>query len=244
MSTILEQMGLTGKEAEVYQVILKLGETPIADVLKETHDHPQIIYRAIDGLIAQDLLSVVYKNHKKYVRAEDPAVFLDMEEKRLAEVKQLVPDLKALQKESKETTVKVYKGISGLQKQRFGIVNNLPVNSTFYIIGSSSTVYQTLMRSALKTIEPVRVKKNISRKSISFENQRQGFLKKDKFYNQLTTYRFLPDDFSIPSTTTVHGEIVAFFIFLAEPLAIEIKSPEIAKVYMDYFDALWKIAKP
>ena len=62
---ILKQLGLTERESQIYELLLKIGESPISSIIKTTKAHPQIVYRAIDGLIEKRLIISVSKKNKR-----------------------------------------------------------------------------------------------------------------------------------------------------------------------------------
>lgn len=240
---ICDQLGLTPKEFATYKVLLKLGEVPVSSILNETQDHPQIVYRALDGLISKELVQVSIKKHKKYVLAEDPAKLEKIAEKRIGEVKKLIPELVGLQsKAALATMIKVYKGVDGVRDARATIVDELPEGGVFYLIGASGKRYFEIMGSSLKNIENKRVRKKIERKVIGFEAEKVDFMANDR-WKELSEYRFLPQNFSVPSTTAIYGKKIALFVYSEEPFVISIESAEVADSYKQYFDSLWEIAK-
>jgi len=54
--------------------------------------------------------------------------------------------------------------------------------------------------------------------------------------------RYVPDEFSAPTTTFVYGGKTAIIIWGETPVATLIKSEQVAKSYRNYFEMLWKIA--
>lgn len=242
MAYILEQIGLTKMEAEVYKLLLSFGESPVVDILKETGSHPQIIYRAIDGLVAKGLVLITIKRHRKYVRAEDPKIIEQIEEKKLEKVRGLIPDLLALQKNSKDAIVRIHKGNEAVRSAREKPIKELENEKTFYVIGASGDRFYEIMGERLVEMERARVKKKIQRKMISFENQRAGF-KKYLQFPEFSEIRYLPENFSVPSSTLIYDKTTIIFIWSKIPLVIEIESQEVAESYLSYFTTLCKIAK-
>lgn len=240
---ILETIGLTPKEVEVYTTLLRVGECPIADILKETHDHPQVVYRALDGLVAQKLVIVSYRRHRKYVRAEDPHALEKIEEQRLKEVRQTIPELLALQKGSKDAIVRVDKGNEAVRTLRLKGVDELTAGDTYCIIGASGDRFYEIMADQYAEIERKRIKKGIHRKLLAYVSQKPGIEKHDTWY-KLAEFRYLPEDNSAPSSTNIFGSTVAIIVWEAEPLVITIQSQSVAQSYIKYFETLWQMAKP
>ncbi len=236
---ILEKIGLSPKEAEVYEVLLKLGESPVSDILKETQDHPQVVYRAIDSLLAQGLVIETFWRHRKYVRAEDPRVFEQRAEKNLEELRINIPELLALQKSSQDAIVRVAKGNEAVRSLRLRAIDTLSDGDTLYIIGASGDRYYEIMADQHAEIERKRIKKRICRKLISLESQKTQ-LERDHF-KDLTEFHFLSEEFPIPSSTNIFANTTAIIIWEPEPIVIAIESKEVAESYVHYFHSLWKI---
>lgn len=243
MSKILEQIGLTKKEIEVYKLLLRFGESPVADILKETGSHPQIIYRAIDGLVAKGLALITIRRHRRYVRAEDPKIIEQIEEKKLEKVREIIPDLLALQKNSKDAIVRIHKGNEAVRSAREKPIKELEDKKTFYIIGASGDRFYEIMGERFVELERARVKKKIQRKMISFKNQRAGFKKYIKF-PQLSEIRYLPENYPVPSSTLIYDKTTIIFIWTKVPIVIEIESEEVTNSYQSYFQTLWEIGRP
>ena len=56
-------------------------------------------------------------------------------------------------------------------------------------------------------------------------------------------FKYIPDEFSAPTTTFVYEDKTAIIVWGETPVATLIKSKEVAKSYSSYFELLWKIAK-
>lgn len=243
LETILEKSGLTARESEVYLTLLRLGESPIADLLRETKAHPQIIYRCIEGLVEKKLAFVEYRRHRMYVRAEDPHIIENLEEERLKDIRQALPDLLALQRVSPEAEVRVLKGNEAIRSVRSQGIDRLKRGDTHYIMGASGTrFYEVMSQEQYGEIEKKRIKKGIKKRLLSFESQRKLITDRER-WKELVEYRYLPEEFAVPSSTNIFGNMVAILIWGKEPIAITIESAEVAESYKNYFETLWKIAK-
>lgn len=240
---ILQELGLNERESQVYETLLHLGESPIADILNTLQIHPQLIYRAIDGLVSRGLVIVSYRRHRKYVRAEDPHVLEKLESERLQALKMAIPDMLALQKGSKDAVIRVEKGAEALRKTRASIIDLLPENGSFAIIGGSGESFYRIMGEQLREIERKRIKKGISRQVVSFKGQREYFVQNDPF-KDLTEYRYIDLDYPTPMSTLVYLKYVTLMIYTEDPIVINIESQEVADGYLAWFNALWSTAKP
>lgn len=241
LNQTLQQIGLTPKESQVYEILLRLGEVPIGDLIKETGDHPQIVYRAIDGLESKNLVICANIRHKKHVRAENPQKLVEIEEKRLKEINKILPTLVALQQTPKEVVVRTHKGNEAVRSFRFKALDKMTESDIFYIIGASGDRYYEVMGPQMLEWENARVKKNVYKKLITFESQR-GTLKNIENQMRLAEIRYMADNFPVPVSINVARDQSALIIWDPEPIVVSIESPKIAENYINYFNVLWQIA--
>ncbi|MBI4022611.1 hypothetical protein HY375_00360 [Candidatus Berkelbacteria bacterium] len=239
----LQELGLTQREAEVYTSLLKLGEVPIAKLLKTTGAHPQVVYRAIDSLVAKKLVLVAQRKHRKYVKAEDPRILEQIEKDRLEELQQELPKLLALQTETTESIVRVHKGVPAVRRFRKAFVEDIAEGGLLRILGGSGDRFYQVMGETFPKIEALREKKRIRRQLISYRSQQAGLETRDS-QTALVERRYFDEPFPVPASILVGDSFIGIFIWTGEPLAIQIENPEVVRTYRDHFDSLWKLAKP
>lgn len=242
----LQQIGLTKVESKIYKSLLRLGEVPIASVIKDTGAHPQVVYRAIDSLGAKGLILSSIRGGKKYVRAENPDTLEELAEKQLQDVRSLLPSLHALAHVTDEAIVRVIRGKDSVANMRMRSLQKMKKGDTFYIIGGSGTTYYEVMGKIRDKWDSQRISKGIKKQLISFESQRDLIdkIERQKKLNKLAEYRYLPSQYPVPSSTNIFGDTVAIIIWSPnDPIVIQIESPEVAASYKHHFSELWKIAK-
>lgn len=237
---ILREIGLTEREAQVYETLLRLGESPISSLLKATGSHPQVVYRVLDSLVKKGLVLEIKRKNRKFVKAESPSHLEKIEEQRLEKLRKALPDLTALQAPSKEANVRVAKGEEAVRALRVRGIEELSRGETYYILGASGDRFYSIMGERYAEVERKRIRKKIIKRLISFTSQRILFTK-DKF-RELTEFRYLPKDFPISSSTNIFKDTVAIIIWDTDPIVITVESKAIAESYRQYFNTLWEIA--
>lgn len=242
MSSALRSLGLKDKEAALYEALLRLGEVPISDVQVVLKEHPQIVYRLIESLEAKGLVIVSTKKHRKIVRAEDPRILEQMQARKLEELRLALPDLLALQKSSKDAIVRISRGDEAVRALRVRGYEELASKGTYYVIGGSGDRFYEAMGDANDRTEKLRVSRKVSKKVVTFESQRKGMLKHERVATY-ADYRFLPQSFSVPTSTNIFHNTTALIIWTDDPIVIVIESAEVAEGHRHYFQALWKMAK-
>ncbi len=237
---VLSSFGLTEPETEMYETLLPLGSVSIAEVTKLVGRHPQVVYRLLDQLAAKGLVLTEVRLHKRYVRAEDPAVFLKAQEEKVQELRSAVPELAALRHVPKEATVHIARGDDAVRMLRTRAFQELPKGETYYILSASGTRFYEVTGEALDRIEQLRLKRGVKKRLLAFESQR-AFLRREEQWG-LSEIRYLPETYDVPSSTNIYGDTVAIVIWSAEPIVITVESREVARSYKQYFDSLWKTA--
>jgi sugar-specific transcriptional regulator TrmB len=239
---ILEEIGLSSREAEVYQLLLAKGESPVAAIIGETHAHPQLIYRALKSLAEKGLATVTYRRHRRYIRAEDPKVLEELESARLRKVRQAVPDLRALQGAPEDAATRISRGNEAVRSLRIRSIEELKEGESMYIIGASGDRYYEVMGALHAEIESRRIQKGIRKRMIAYEGQRSDLEKNDTF-RQGSEFRYLDRHDQVPSSTNIFGATVANLIWLPDPIVVTVESREVAESYVRYFEELWKAGR-
>jgi len=114
--------GLSEKEAKVYLALLELGMAPAAAIAQTAGVKRPSAYVILDNLMKQGFVSLAQDANIQQYLATSPDIFLRLAEKRADRetglhnrIKNLIPELKGLYKETKsKPKVRVFEGKEGL----------------------------------------------------------------------------------------------------------------------------------
>lgn len=117
----LQDLGLNDKESAVYLALLSVDNDSVIDLAKKTNINRTTIYPILESLMNKGLVTEVKTDKKIRFAAEAPerlSTFVDkqklMFEERSERVKDLIPKLRTVQRESGEKpVVKIYEGKAG-----------------------------------------------------------------------------------------------------------------------------------
>ena len=113
---VLKELGLSGGEVKVYLALLKLGETSVSKLTKETGQHRTTIYDFLEHLLQRGLVNYVVKSGVKYYKVADPDKLIEYLKEKEEKLKQILPELKQLAKvPTGEVNVEVYSGVEGFK---------------------------------------------------------------------------------------------------------------------------------
>jgi sugar-specific transcriptional regulator TrmB len=249
-TSLLEKIGLTKAEIEVYIALFRLGPTTITPIKNMIKVHPSKIYEYLNRLIRKGLVTYARKENAKYFQALNPESlndFLDEKERDIKNLKEaikpLIRELEVIQPISKEElNANIYEGFSGFKRLYDNIYGRvLSKGDTHYVIGAPLIANKRLEGFFVEG-HKLRIKRDIKFKII-FNYDARAFAKK-RAKLALTEAAYLPQENVVPAWVDVFGDYVAtYFMTESTALAFVIKNKEIAKGYLKYFDVMWEKAR-
>ena len=241
---VLENIGLTKGEIDVYLALLDLGLSTTGKITKSANISSSKVYGVLQRLINKSLANYVIENGKHYYSATPVNRLIDFLENKKNKInenqetiKKLIPQLEEKRKEHKIPEAIIYRG-----KQGPLIALNEILES--YKQGIKKAVgYGTDEDDYLKKF-PAQLKEYFKEAKKYKVNERLIFVKGFKSPNPYANIRYLSQEYMSPVRTMVCNNKV-FIVDFTEPMtAIVIEKEEIAQAYLKHFETLWKIAKP
>jgi sugar-specific transcriptional regulator TrmB len=123
MIELIANLGLSENEARIYLALLELGPSLVTEISKKSDVNRVSCYDVLEKLVKYNLVTYASgKSSKKRYSAMPPfnlISFLEREQKReerkLAELKEKLPELKLLYKEIDRPSIKFFEGTEGLK---------------------------------------------------------------------------------------------------------------------------------
>lgn len=246
---ILQKIGLTKGESEVYIALLKIGNTTSGAIIQKSRVSRSKVYEVLERLKQKGLVTEMIKENVKYFEATTPSRILeylqsqekDLQEKE-KEAKRIVPDLVKLQKaqlEKQET--KIYVGIEGWKTLYSEILENLKPGDEYLAFGiGPEEARDKQIQLFFRNFHLKRGEKRIKARLIMHPDTRK--IMKEQFSGlKYYQYRFL--DTKFPTNINLHGDNVITLVWGKNPVAFLIHSKQVAKKYKEYFEEMWKQSK-
>ena len=240
---VLQSLGLSAIEADLYEALLPLGDVPMVDVIDATGRHPQVVYRLVDQLVSKGLAQTSTKRHRKYVQAVDPNVLEQAQVAKLQKLQEALPGLKALQHAPKNVSVQIMKGNAAIQAVRQRAFSEMKSDDIYYIFSASGDRFFDAMEDQLERLEALREKRKVRKQLLCFESQRAMIEAHGEHKRKYVECRYLAEELPVPSSTNIFNNTTSIQIWSSEPIVVLIESAEVAQSYKDYFNVLWKRAK-
>jgi sugar-specific transcriptional regulator TrmB len=239
IENLLNDIGLTATEYDVYVELLKSEKSLAGSIIKKLQLHRATVYDVLNRLIEKGLAGYIIINKKKYYSGVNPEKLSDILDERQKSienqklrVKKIVGDLSRLKIVEKEKNhlATIYEGKEGLKTIMQDI---LATKKDFYSLGGEELRFQDLLPVYTKFWAKERERLNIYAKKLLTEPKLSNWK-----YN---IEKRVSKEYGMPSSVLIYGDKVAIVI-KAEPLTIiVIESKSVAKSYVSHFNMLWNL---
>lgn len=231
----LQRIGFHINEAKIYLVLLKLGSAQAGKISKEAQINRTTIYDSLERLIEKGLVTYIIEANRKVFKPVAPEKILDQLKEKQKTVEEILPELNKLLKESREKEESdIYRGRKGIRS----ILNDILKYKEYIAFGSSGRFLE-IMKHDFVLFQKRKKELKINSKVILSESSR----KTEQVKLAYTNFKYIPDEFSSPTTTFVYNNKTAIIVWSEVPIATLIISKEVSDSYRNYFNLLWKIAK-
>jgi len=234
---VLKEIGLSETEIKVYLVLLDLGGSLAGDITKKSGVNRTNVYDALERLIDKGLVSYVLESNRKVFEPINPERLQEILRERQQKLNSILPELEAKysQNKSKEEAV-IFRGKRGI-KSIFEDV--LKGKNEVYVYGAESR-FADMFPAYQEYWNKERLKLKLKINMIYNEKVRQRKINENL---RLSMMRFLPASYDFPSTIMIYGDNVVTIVWKDVPLGFVVKSKEVVKSNMNFFNILWNIAK-
>ncbi len=239
----LTKLGLLESESKVYLALLKLGQSSAGKIAKETKLNRNSVYKALQKLIEQGLVSYVIKANTKEYNASNPAQIeklIQDREKELSELKKQIPKYREIfESTKKKVEADIYEGIKGAKTIWDSLLDQSKSDDEWHILGAPKSA--EILGGYFKEFNERRAKKNIKLKIIY--NKEAKELIKIRKNQPLSKVKVMPEEYITPASLEVISDNALLVIYEPQIIIFHIKSKEVSDSFKAYFNILWKIGK-
>src|SRR3989344_4707586 len=241
--TDLQALGLSDKEAKVYTSLLKLGEVGSSKIIKEAELHGQYVYQALGSLEKRGLVQHVIKNGRKKFSAKNPKVLARLIDQQKVIAENVAAKLQEMMVLPPDQRFEVFHGKESYVAHEFEMLEKAPEGSELLVIGGTGDKFNETMGDRLGEYMSLQVKKNIKVRYLGSEGQR-ATMSEMHGRRKLFEVRYLPGLFTGQVNTNVWPDAIGFNIFGEPVTRFTIWNPVVAGGYRQFFETLWKLARP
>ncbi len=240
---LLEQLGLSEKQAKVYLALLELGESTIGPIASRSGVKRTSIYNFIRELVALGLLTQTERHNRASYRAEPPQKLKQLIDSRQKQLTELLPELETLYQAAGVTPTRVsyYRNPSELKILLFEPLHDR-VKTIDYLWARDlmkKVFGQTLLddykkrREAAKIFVRIIHPRTVTTNPIDRREDQRRFRER----------RFAPAHLAYQASVTIFGNKVAFISSRKENFGVLIESAEFSQACRVLYEGLWSIAE-
>jgi sugar-specific transcriptional regulator TrmB len=234
----LIKFGLSQTEADVYILVAQQANIKAGEIIKELNLHRPLVYRALESLVKNNMISEFQNKIGKSYSINDPVFFQSKANEKLVLAQNIESQIKSLNSQIQtQNEVILFRG----QQAILDFINLvIETKKTWYVIGAVFGMRQPEFEIHIPHFKEKFSKLKIKSKVIAkFGSQNFSWTPEE-----LTKTKILPKDFTnSPIVVHIFGDYVCHTIWEKPETVIIIKNRAIATEYIKYFELLWMKSK-
>ncbi len=207
--------------------------------------HRNLVYEALDSLIRKGFVTKLEKRGVWHFQITEPDSILTMLKRREQIAEGVIRQIKQARQQI-EQQITVYEGIDSYRAYWISSLERFPEGTTDYCLGVPSGLWTDLLGPQFyeKYMEIRRRKKILWRTVLTTDPGEE----ERKLYQEapeLTEYRRWDQTFEPRGNfNVIHDTVILQVMKEDAQRIIEIRDADMVTVFQNYFDAIWKDAKP
>jgi sugar-specific transcriptional regulator TrmB len=246
----LQTIGLTEKEAELYELLLNIGEVPAQNIIKESGLKRATAYKVLYSLEKKGL--VEKKDIEKIIhfRPLSPNNLLTLAETQYQSLDRARKDLQTFLPQLssafvlavEKPVVSTFEGVEGIKR---AYEDSLRENKPIYAVLQAGQIEPEILNWLDKVYVKRRIKQKLTARAIFATDIKARQLQKIDKKSYRTSILVPKDKFPFEHEINIYGDNVAFINNRAgvKHLAVIIKHPQIAATMRAWFELSWEGAK-
>jgi HTH-type transcriptional regulator, sugar sensing transcriptional regulator len=236
LENIMQNIGLTTKEARIYLAALEIGSNPVSIIAKKAKINRVTAYDIIEKLAKRGLMTSFTRAKVKYYTAADPELVVEDFKKKVTDLDGALPQLKHLKGEVKKTAVMSYEGIEAIKN----IYKEALSTNQEILMYSNIAELESHWPSFMEDFERRRMNYEIPLKLIAAKNSRGHFMQEYDDEFQRKTCLISKEPHAVESHIILFDHKVAM-ISTQSSVGVVIEDEAIASAQRALFHINWEM---
>lgn len=247
LEEVLEEYGLTERQAKVYLAALELGESRVTDIAQKAQIRRAGTYYLIESLVKEGLFYRTKKVNKIFYSAVEPKLLLKTAKRKGKIIEENFSELQALARLSvKKPNIRIYEGVEGIKTVYKKTL--IKKNAKMYAFSPYATAQKQALFHGKEYFNwgldyiRQRAKRNIFVYDIA-EDSPEARERQARDQEELRETRLVPKE-KFPFTNEIDiFQNLVIIISYKDLLAILIESEDIAFTLKTIFNLAWETAE-
>lgn len=247
-STLLKEIGLSTKEAKIYQIMLKLGVSPANKLILESEMPRGTVYEVLDQLTNKGLVEQFVDKKKTHFRVRHPFTLKSYLADEIGKIKQaetklesVLPDfLSVYNLTQNRPGVAFYEGVEGIKKVA---MDSLTSQTEIYSYIDNEVVNKYIKDINIEYIKK-RKKLGIKKKMLTLNN---AYIREHakSFDKAITEIRIINAKYPFATVMQIYDNKISYMTLTEEKMiGVIIYDPSIYQMHKSLFEFSWDMAKP
>jgi sugar-specific transcriptional regulator TrmB len=238
-SAILEQLGMSDKQARLYLATLEIGSGTVVQISRKAGITRGSTYDILEEMLEKGFVSKTDKDKHMVFSAIDPEVLMKRYQDHLRSFEMSLPELKGLFHKHSRPRVRYFEGIEGVKR----VYEDTLTSTTDILNFANSRTLREYWPEYDRDYVRERIRKGIVLRGIAPDDEYGRQVRKDD-KKSLRETRLLPaGEFFFTNEINIYDNKVAIASFGDELIGIIIESKEIADTQRDIFRMAWSFAE-
>lgn len=236
---LLQELGLTDKEARTYLAILELGSSRVGPIADRAKVKRTSIYNFIQHLVELGLITRTVANGRSFYSALPPMRLLNLQQERTRRLEAMLPEFLSSYNSSRTKPRISY--LEGPEQMR-NIVREEPrcKSEALYIWTGRDIIEMIGGVRFMTEIDKARIAKGVRIRVVRFRHKDVLFPTSAHGEKYLREIRYAPPNFNISMSMGIYDTgKVGFFSSKAEGFGILIESKELEVLMRALFQTFW-----
>jgi len=242
MKDILQELGYLRSESLVYSALLGSGPLTAWIIAKKSNLNRVSVYKALDKLIKDGLVSYTIKANRKSFKVASPEKIREIIAERkemLNDFETAIPALMNRYIENKEEIqTDTYEGIKGLKTILEELLRRTRNGDEWLVLGGPKKA--ELLGGFFKDLNKRRAQRKVKLKIIY--NKEAKLLIEERIKQPLTEVRLMPGNLITPASIEILNNDMAIILYFPKIIAFHVRNKEVADSFKNYFHLIWKIS--
>lgn len=243
---LLQNLGLSKNEAEIYEALLELGEATVSTISTKTNINRRNVYDVLNRMMDKGLAFVLIQKGENHYKAVDPGRLREMLKEKEDMLDKSFSSLEKLyHSHPKDNEIYIYKGPEGWKNY---MRDMLRIGEPAYFIAAKGA----WLDERVKNFYPQFIKQ-AQKQNLKFSHLFDFEVKKD--FPQILPYvgkeyKFLPKEYSAPAAIDIFGDHVNILSnimlggFTEDFSFTVIVNRQIADAFRIWFKFMWDFCPP
>jgi len=239
---LVENLGLTDKEAAVYLAILELGASTVQPIANHSGVKRTSIYYFINHLVELGLVEVAKVRNRLTYKALSPERMVSLQENRLKEIRQALPSFLSVFNVSTEKPKISY--FEGPEQMKNILLEEARCKKELLAIWSAQEVTELFGTKLLKETNDTRRAKGVHVRVVRLKDNDESFGQFLGGEQENRELRYAPEGTNFPMAISIYDTgKVGLLTSRKEGFGILIESEEFTQAMRTLFEAFWSVSK-